>query len=86
MVPPSSPCDEDRDVIVTRVAVDVDTQQVSTDHWAVWVGGERRREFHTEGSAVDFARALAIESGRPAWLNRNGVLSPLHSLGGRPPT
>ena len=78
MAPPSPPYDEDRDVIVTyTVGVDVETQRVSTDHWAVWVGGERRREFQSEGSAVDFARALAIESGRPAWLNRNGVFSPL---------
>ena len=75
MAQPLSPYDEDRDVVVTcAVAVDVDTQRPGTDHWAVWVGGERRAEFTTEDSAVDCARNLATESGHPAWLNRDGVI------------
>ena len=75
MAQPQPPFDEDRDVVVTyAVAVDVDPQPAGTDHWAVWVGGERRAEFTTEDSAVDYARDLATESGHPAWLNRDGVI------------
>ena len=70
--------DTDRDIVVHRFeAVDALTGQAIGDRWTVWFGRESEGSFDTEDEALATARALADETGRPAWLQEHGRTVPI---------
>ena len=65
--------DPQRDVMVYQVAmVDALSGASIGDRWTVWVGTESEGSFDSEAEAVTVASELADDSGRPAWLVKDG--------------
>ena len=65
--------DPQHDVMVYQVAmVDALSGAAIGDRWTVWIGTESEGSYDGEGEAIESARALAAEHGRPAWLTREG--------------
>jgi len=65
--------DENVDVVVYAFAlVDALTGGAVGRRWSVWLGRDSEGTFDSEGEALAAARALATETGRPAWLQQHG--------------
>jgi hypothetical protein len=61
--------DPSRDIVVYHFpAVDALSGDAIGDRWSIWIGRESYGAFDREGDALGEARALAEETGRPAWL------------------
>lgn len=63
-----------RDILVYEfAAVDALTGANVGARWSIWIGAETAGTFDSEAEALAHAAELTRESGRPAWIIRDGA-------------